>query len=100
MNNRARPLSRKELVFYVAVAATVVDAAALVRTYVYPWLGVPVVGVSGLAPFLLAWALVVSVLLTFRSLRRRELLVLLLSLSVAFCVVLPLLWAYGRYIGS
>jgi hypothetical protein len=96
-HNLTRSLSRKELLFYVVGALFLAGVAAGVRTYVYPWLGVPAVGVSGFAPFLLAWALVAFVLLKLPSLRKNELLAMLLAVPLSVGIVVALLSAYGKF---
>jgi hypothetical protein len=69
MSSYTTPLSRREVVTYVAGTALLIPLSFPVRWYVYPWLGVPVIGVSGLAPLVFVFALVSVVLLVFRPFR-------------------------------
>ena len=89
MSDYTTPLTFKQVLVYLAGTAVFTGIAFGLSGYVYPWLGLPMVGMSGLAPFLLAWCLVIAVLMRFQVFRRNETLALVASALGA--VVLGLL---------
>ena len=80
------PLSARQVVALLVGTVCFCVVAYLARAYLYPLLGARVIGISGLAPFLIAWAIVLLLLLRLNAFRGRETLIFLLSVPAAIAV--------------
>ena len=97
LENFTTPLSSRQVVGLLVGAAVLGGLGYPVREYVYPWLGLPVIGASGLTPFFFAWACVVFVLLQFHVFRSREVLTLVVSVPAAIGLATLSMLALARY---
>ena len=81
---------------YLAGVAVLIGASRLVQIYFYPWIGVPVVGLGGLGPFLLAFVFMTWVPVKSGIPVKYEVLVLILVVPLGICLVTLLYWLYVR----
>jgi hypothetical protein len=94
----AEPLTGRKVVLYVVGAAIVLGVAYLAREYLYPWLGLRIVGFSGLAPFFGIWSAVALLMFRISAFRKSELLFALVSIPVALALTLLVLLTLAPYL--
>jgi hypothetical protein len=94
------PLSMREVITGAVGAIVLFALSFSVRWYVYPWLGVPVIGLTGLAPLFVVFGLVSIALLAFRPFRSNGALLLSVSLPLSISLTLLALWSLRGYFAS
>lgn len=90
-----QPVSRRQLLWLFVVAVATTALAYALGRHIYPLLGVPLVhsgGLGVLAPFIAGWVLGVMLLLSMPPLRRRDGLLLSLSLPLGIAIGVALIF--------
>jgi len=93
-------LSGREAFQGIFIGAVVVVVIASLHILAYPWLGVPVMGQTGVAPFLEAIFLVYGVLFAFRYFRNNAKLHWSVSVLGGIALATLVLWYLGAYHGN
>jgi hypothetical protein len=88
-----KALSRREVVTICAGALVLLGVSIVAREYIYPWLGISVIGLTGLLPLYVAWGLICLWLRQYPTLRRNELLFLSVSIPLAMLSAIFVLWS-------
>jgi hypothetical protein len=90
--HHTRALSKREVITICAGALILLGLGIVAREYTYPWLGISVIGLTGLLPFYVAWGLVCLWLRQFPMLHRNGLLFLSISIPLAILSAILVLW--------
>jgi hypothetical protein len=94
MSRYTTPLSKREVITLLLGAGILFVLGFPVREYVYPWLGVPVIGFWGFEPLIVVFGLVFMVLIQFPRFRKSETLFLAVSLPLSVLLTLLGLWSF------
>ena len=94
-----RPMSWREVVLSLSGAAALLLVAYYLRQDFYPWLGIPVIGLSGLAPIILSIIFAVYLLRQVNYLNKYEALSWPIAGVLGTLLCLFLLWSYAKLFG-
>lgn len=95
-NRHTTPLSLRQIVFLLAGVALLMALSWWLRDYLYPWLGAPVFGLSGLGPFYIGALSAVFLVSQLDYFRKRTALMLFTFIVLTIAFTVALIWIYGR----
>ena len=95
----SRNLSPKEVVFFSVSTAALGTVSYQLHQYFYPWLGIPVPGLSGFVPFIISAVVVGCLLFQIPFIRRHEIWGIVLTLFLSGGLAVFLLSFYARISG-